>query len=209
MHQSEREVSDNLFNFREIEGCSFSDKPGELFEGRENIIQENDDKESPGAQGEIEETSAALKKLLTTPTKGFSQLVFNESVPQDEVIKIGNEDEELMPNLSPIKFYHKDQRRFESLDHSLSDDPGISQDTMLKGYDHIIISVSRQTTSTPEVDNNSSDGIEGIKDESVNILDAVTEKLSDEKKKESENNNVITSSINVEISDEGNNPEVS
>ena len=56
--------------------------------------------------------------------------MFNESVPQDEVIKIGNEDEELMPNLSPIKFYHKDQRRFESLDHSLSDDPGISQDVM-------------------------------------------------------------------------------
>ena len=71
------------------------------------------------------------------------------------------------------------------------------------------ISVSRQTTSTPEVENNSSDSIEGIKDESVNVLETVTEKLCDEKQKESENNNVITSSINVEISDEGNNPEVS
>ena len=59
------------------------------------------------------------------------------------------------------------------------------------------------------MDNNSSDSIEGIKDESVNVLDTVTEKLSDEKQKESENNNVITSSINVEISDEGNTPEVS
>ena len=70
-------------------------------------------------------------------------------------------------------------------------------------------SVSRQTTSTPEVENNSSDSIEGIKDESVNVLETVTEKLCDEKQKESENNNVITSSINVETSDEGNNPEVS
>ena len=59
------------------------------------------------------------------------------------------------------------------------------------------------------MDNNSSDSIEGIKDESVNVLETVTEKLCDEKQKESENNNVITSSINVEISDEGNNPEVS
>ena len=59
------------------------------------------------------------------------------------------------------------------------------------------------------MDNNSSDNIEGIKDESVNVLETVTEKLCDEKQKESENNNVITSSINVEISDEGNNPEVS
>ena len=43
----------------------------------------------------------------------------------------------------------------------------------------------------------------------MNVLDTVTEKLCDEKQKESENNNVITSSINVEISDEGNNPGVS
>ena len=200
---------DNRFIIREIEGCSFSDQPGELFEGRENIIQENDDEESQGAQGEIEETSAALKKLLTTPTKGFSQLVFNESVPQDEVIKIGNEDEELMPNLSPIKFYHKDQRRFESLDHSLSDDPGIQDKCNVDRINLSFSSVSRQTTSTPEVENNSSDSIEGIKDESVNVLETKTEKLSDEKQKESENNNVITSSINVETSDEGNNPEVS
>ena len=59
------------------------------------------------------------------------------------------------------------------------------------------------------MENNSSDSIEGIKDKSVNVLETVTEKLCDEKQKESENNNVITSSINVEISDEGNNPEVS
>ena len=59
------------------------------------------------------------------------------------------------------------------------------------------------------MENNSSDSIEGIiKDESVNVLETVTEKLCDEKQKESENNNVITSSINVEISDEGNNQEV-
>ena len=118
---------------REIEGCSFSEKPGELLEGRENVIEDinDEEEESPGAQGEIEETSAALKKLLTTPTKGFSQLVFNASVPQDDLTRI--EDEELMPNLSPIKFYHKDQKRFESLDHSLSDDPGMSSFRKKKG----------------------------------------------------------------------------
>ena len=128
-----RENSDNLINFREIEGCSFSDKPGEMFEGRENVNPDNNnDEESPGAQGEIDESSAALKKLLTTPTKGFSQLVFNESVPQDELTRIG--DEELMPNLSPIKFYHKDQKRFESLDHSLSDDPGMPGYGEEKGF---------------------------------------------------------------------------
>ena len=81
----------------------------------------------------MEETSAALKKLLTTPTKGFSQLVFNESVPHKQE---DFEDEELMPNLSPIKFYHKDQSRFESLDHSLSDDPGI------KTYSHEYLKVN-------------------------------------------------------------------
>ena len=121
---------DNPDIIREIEGCSFPDTPRELFGGREIVLQQNDDEEqSPGAQGEIEETSTALKKLLTTPTKGFSQLVFNESISQSEVNNkqayVGDEDEELMPNLSPIKFYQKDQRRFESLDHTLSDDPGM------------------------------------------------------------------------------------
>ena len=124
---------DNLVIIREIEGCSFPDTPGELFEGREIVIQQNDDEEeeSPSAQGEMEETSSAIKKLLTTPTKGFSQLVFNESVPRSEVNKdeyAGDEDEELMPNLSPIKFYQKDQKRFESLEYSLSDDPGMPRD---------------------------------------------------------------------------------
>ena len=58
------------------------------------------------------------------------------------------------------------------------------------------------------MDNNSSDSIEDIKNESVNVLETVTDRLCDERQKESENNNVITSSINVERSDEGNNPEV-
>ena len=69
----------------------------------------------------------------------------------------------------------------------------------------VIISVSRQTTSTPEVDHNSSDSIENIKNESDDVLETVTEKLCDEK--QSDNNNVITSIINVERSDEGKNPE--
>ena len=71
---------------------------------------------------------------------------------------------------------------------------------------HVIITVSRQTTSTPEYDI-SSDSIEDIKDENVNGLDTVNEKLC-ERENQSKNNNVISRSINVDKSDEGSEPEV-
>jgi len=78
---------------------------------------------------EIEETSAVIKKLLDTPTKSFSKLVFNVtskasgdndiSVPSDDIIssqvddvnskqvEISEEQDDIdedIPNLSPIKF---------------------------------------------------------------------------------------------------------
>jgi len=110
---------------------------------------------------EIEETSAALKKLLDTPTKGFSQLVFNvtnkasgdnnNTVPYDteEIlisqveaktrhVKLSEELDDLddeIPNLSPIKLFNN-QSIVNADVHStefLSDFIG-----------------TRQTTSTPE-----------------------------------------------------------
>ena len=109
---------------REIEGCSFPDPPQELFEGREIVIEEEGDTQSHHG----EERSETLKKLLTTPTKGFSQLVFNASVPQSELKQLEDihlEDEDLLPDLTPIKFYHQDQKIFESLDLTLSHVPGM------------------------------------------------------------------------------------
>ena len=75
-------------------------------------------------------------------------------------------------------------------------------------HGQFIISVSRQTTSTPELCDTSSDSIEDIKDENVNGLETANEKLCDKENNQSKNNNVISSSINVDKSDEGNNPEV-
>ena len=81
---------------------------------------------------EIEQTSAALKKLLDTPTKGFSQLVFNvtnkpsgsgdnaNAVPREDDdlvsqdvqktrdVRLSEEQDESdadIPNLSPIKLF--------------------------------------------------------------------------------------------------------
>ena len=75
---------------------------------------------------EIEETSEALKKLLNTPTKGFSQLVFNEQSQHDihSVIKMSSIDdasddnEDDIPSLSPIK-----SKTNESHNYTLSEIP--------------------------------------------------------------------------------------
>ena len=92
---------------------SFSDETEEAANGNSDTLSED-----------IEETSAVIKKLLDTPTKSFSKLVFNltnkASVPSgsDEIISSlvevdtnqvelseeQDENDEYVPNLSPIKF---------------------------------------------------------------------------------------------------------
>ena len=110
---------------------------------------------------EIEQTSAALKKLLDTPTKGFSQLVFNvtnkpsgsgdnanavpiedddlvsQDVQKTRDVRLSEEQDESdadIPNLSPIKLF--DNQNIVTVDvHSseyLSDFIGKFHSTQLR-----------------------------------------------------------------------------
>ena len=99
----------------------------------EEVAEENQGRESPGEDdledvGDIEETTAALKRLLNTPTKGFSQLVFNDSVPVNLNTELENlssmEDNDYLPSLSPIKHVTNPLEEFEKQNLTLSDIPG-------------------------------------------------------------------------------------
>ena len=99
----------------------------------EEVAEEDQGRESPVEDdledvGDIEETTAALKRLLNTPTKGFSQLVFNDSVPVNLTTELENlssmEDNDYLPSLSPIKHVTNPLEEFEKQNLTLSDIPG-------------------------------------------------------------------------------------
>ena len=104
--------------------------------------KEEDEKENTTSYiEEIEETSAALKKLLDTPTRGFSQLVFNvtnkpsgDNIVPDEIISCqlehktrhvnlseDHEDFDEIPNLSPIKLLKNQNVAHSNSNEFLSD----------------------------------------------------------------------------------------
>ena len=102
-------------------------------EEEEGVAGEGQGRESPVEDdledvGDIEETTAALKRLLNTPTKGFSQLVFNDSVPVNLTTELENlssmEDNDYLPSLSPIKHVTNPLEEFEKQNLTLSDIPG-------------------------------------------------------------------------------------
>ena len=99
----------------------------------EGVAEEGQGRESPVEDdledvGDIEETTAALKRLLNTPTKGFSQLVFNDSVPVNLTTELENlssmDDNDYLPSLSPIKHVTNPLEEFEKQNLTLSDIPG-------------------------------------------------------------------------------------
>ena len=106
---------------------------GQGTEEEEDEAEEGQGRESPVEDdledvGDIEETTAALKRLLNTPTKGFSQLVFNDSVPANLTTDLENlssmEDNDYLPSLSPIKHVTNPLEEFEKQNLTLSDIPG-------------------------------------------------------------------------------------
>ena len=100
---------------RDIED-SFSDIKEEKNSSNDNSYSE-----------EIEETSAALKKLLDTPTKGFSQLVFNvtnkASGSGDNAKAVPEEDQEIVRQVVQKT---RDVRLSEEQDDSDADIPNLS-----------------------------------------------------------------------------------
>ena len=77
---------------------------------------------------EIEETSAALKKLLDTPTKGFSQLVFNvtnkaSGSGDNTNAVVPGEDDEIVSQVAQMP---RDVRLSEEQDDSDADIPNLS-----------------------------------------------------------------------------------
>ena len=121
---------------QEIE--SSSEKLARVEAGHDTVEEEGAAEDGQGREspvkdgledvGDIEETTAALKRLLNTPTKGFSQLVFNDSVPVNLTTDLENlssmEDNDYLPSLSPIKHVTNPLEEFEKQNLTLSDIPG-------------------------------------------------------------------------------------
>ena len=145
----------------------------------------------------IEETTAALHRLLDTPTKGFSQLVFNESVASSKHVKSlpqqENISEDELPDLSPIKHHQQSLHQHQSLDNN-------------SGLE------SRHTTSTPDLDSSSDSKHQDLKtasEEGKHEDDSKTasdikgmSEVAEEKTEDliNANNNVIDSISKIDLS---------
>merc|ERR1712012_131771 len=126
----------------------------ELFTKHEDIEESvSDEIQEEADDDDNDDESEALKKLLNTPTKAFSQIVFSESVSfSNNQQQSDNHSDDDLPNLSPIKPVSSESQHLdESSDRNKE---------------------SRQNTSTPELEaSDDSNNATNSCDEENNVAD--------------------------------------